>query len=464
MDCPLPRKALARAGLRWFATSSSHSAFQAWGRAWSWFHHFPWLLHHPAVARRSNEHDDRVAHHAAGNEVPVLAVCLRAGGPAVADHDRDHRRLQPLPATRAGPRQSRRRGPPRRIGEHPAASQAKARRPSGSRFALWAFATVVLLFVALPTLIVVPVSLSATEYLQFPPRELTLHWYELFLMHRLDPRDGLEFPDCAGRHGRSHGGRNHGGACARSWPERRWDRKNALVAAPLIVPTIIYAIAILLFFAQFKMNGTFFGLVLAHSALASPYVVIIVSAALYRSDPRLELAAQSLGASRARAIWHVTLPSVRPALATGAAFAFLTSFDDATVSFFLANLSDKTLPRKMFENLQFFISPVLAVVATLIDAFHSRAHRGRTDCAAPPSGSRQESSSGSTWLTERRVQDRSRMTRPSRRGAVARGGASFDRWRPVVGGSCDQQRRTTQAFAALGNCGECHARRRHGVQ
>jgi len=76
-----------------------------------------------------------------------------------------------------------------------------------------------------------------------------------------------------------------------------------------------------------------------------------VSAALYRTDPSMEMAALSLGANRFQAIWHVTLPTIRPALAAGGIFAFLTSFDDATISFFLANLSDVTLPRKMFENL-----------------------------------------------------------------------------------------------------------------
>ena len=246
---------------------------------------------------------------------------------------------------------------------------ARAPRRSKSRIALLVLSSIVLLFVALPTLIVVPVSLSATEYLSFPPRELTLHWYQLFLTDPgwiratlLSFQIALVVTVVATVVGTM-------AALALVRGLKGGGIVNALVAAPLIVPTIIYAIAILLFFAKFKMNGTFLGLVLAHSALASPYVVIIVSAALYRSDPSLELAAQSLGASRRQAIWHVTLRSVRPALATGAAFAFLTSFDDATVSFFLANLSDKTLPRKMFENLQFFISPVLAVVATLLTLF-----------------------------------------------------------------------------------------------
>ena len=107
---------------------------------------------------------------------------------------------------------------------------------------------------------------------------------------------------------------------------------SIFVSGPLIVPTIIYAIAVLLFFSQLHVSGTFLGFVLAHTALASPYVVIIVSAALYRSDPSLELAAMNLGASRARAVWEVTLPSIRPALVAGAARAITSIRSSASRS------------------------------------------------------------------------------------------------------------------------------------
>jgi mannopine transport system permease protein len=243
------------------------------------------------------------------------------------------------------------------------------RRAKLSRLALVLLCTGILLFVALPTLIVVPVSLSATEYLSFPPQEITLKWYQEFLT---DPQwvratvlsiqiafVVMVLATVIGVMAALALVRGLGGG---GW-------FTAVVSAPLIVPTIIYAIAVLLLFSQLHLSGTFQGFVLAHTALASPYVVIITAAALYRSDPSLELAAMSLGASRMRAVWEVTLPAIRPAIATGAAFAFLTSFDDATVSFFLANLRDMTLPRKMFENIQFFISPVLAVVATLLTLF-----------------------------------------------------------------------------------------------
>jgi mannopine transport system permease protein len=257
------------------------------------------------------------------------------------------------------------------MAEMAASLRARPRRRgrTPSRWLLIIVAAIILVFVALPTIIVVPVSLSATEFLSFPPQELTLDWYAMFLT---DPgwirATLLSFQIAAVVTVLTTIiGTLAALALVRGLAGGTWF--GVLVTMPLIIPTIVYAIAVLLFFSQLRVAGTFQGFVLAHTALASPYVVIIVSAALFRSDPSLELAAMNLGASRPRAIWEVTLPAIRPALVTGAAFAFLTSFDDATVSFFLANLSDMTLPRKMFENLQFFISPVLAVVATLLTVF-----------------------------------------------------------------------------------------------
>lgn len=243
-------------------------------------------------------------------------------------------------------------------------------RARPGRVALIVFASLVLAFLAFPTLVIVPVSLSPTEFLAFPPRGLTLRWYGEFFTDPgwlratfLSLRIGITVTVVATVVGTMAAfalvrGLKGGGPLL-----------NALVAAPLVIPTIVYAIAVLLFFGKVGISGSFWSYVLAHSALAVPYVVLIVSAALYRVDASTELAALSLGASRFQAIWHVTLPAIRPALATGGIFAFLTSFDDAVVSFFLANLSDVTLPRKMFENLQFYVSPVLAVVATLLTLF-----------------------------------------------------------------------------------------------
>ncbi|MBX3529611.1 MAG: ABC transporter permease [Rhizobiaceae bacterium] len=239
-----------------------------------------------------------------------------------------------------------------------------------ARIFVWGLAGLVLVFMAIPTLIVIPVSLNTSKYLDFPPEGLTLRWYEEFLTDAkwiaattLSFRIALTVTIASlvvgtmGALALVRGLRGGGVAV------------NALVTAPLIVPGIVYAIAVLLFFTPLGIAGTFWGYVLAHTAISVPYVVLMVSAALYRTDPSMEMAALSLGANRFQAIWHVTLPTIRPALAAGGIFAFLTSFDDATISFFLANLSDVTLPRKMFENLQFYISPTLAAVATLLTIF-----------------------------------------------------------------------------------------------
>lgn len=235
------------------------------------------------------------------------------------------------------------------------------------RIFLWLVAGFVLLFMAIPTVIVVPVSLNTSQFLDFPPEALTLNWYREYLFDpawraatSLSLRIGLMVTLVTVIVGTM-------GALALVRGLKGGNIVvNTLVTAPLIVPTIVYAIAILLFFTKFRIAGSYWGFVIAHSALAVPYVVLIVSAALYRFDPSTERAAQSLGATRLQAIWYVTLPAIRPALFAGGIFAFLTSFDEAIVSFFLADLTDVTLPRKMFENLQFFVSPVLAAVATLL--------------------------------------------------------------------------------------------------
>jgi mannopine transport system permease protein len=225
----------------------------------------------------------------------------------------------------------------------------------------------ILLFLILPTLIILPISLGGAEFLQFPPQSLSLRWYEEYVS---DP--GWIRPTTFSFEiaiivtlVASVVGTLAALALVRGSLRGR-PALNALVIAPLIVPAIVYAIAVLFWLGPLRWTGTLHGFVLVHSAMAVPYVVLLVSAALYRVDPSLELAAVSLGASRGRAIIGVTLPLVVPAIVAGAAFAFLASFDDATVSFFISGVSDKSLPRKMFENIEFSVSPVVAVVSTLV--------------------------------------------------------------------------------------------------
>lgn len=227
----------------------------------------------------------------------------------------------------------------------------------------------ILAFLILPSVIVVPISLTGADHLEFPPSSLSLRWYEEYLR---DPGwirpTVFSFQIAAIVTVVSTVVGTLAALALVRGAIRGRALLNAAIIAPLIVPVIIYAIAALFWFGPLGWTGTLHGFVLAHSALAAPYVVLIVTAALYRVDPSLELAAMSLGASRARAIRSITLPIVLPAIIAGAVFAFLASFDDATVSFFISGVQDKSLPRKMFENVEFSVSPVVAVVSTLVTA------------------------------------------------------------------------------------------------
>jgi mannopine transport system permease protein len=141
---------------------------------------------------------------------------------------------------------------------------------------------------------------------------------------------------------------------------------QALILAPLIVPHIVVAIALYLQFAPWSLVGTTAGFVLAHTVLAIPYVVLIVSAALTRLDQSLEMAALNLGASPLRTFLEVTVPLTAPAIGAGAIFAFLASFDETIVSFFLSGIENKTLTRKLFEDIDFNLSPIIAAISTII--------------------------------------------------------------------------------------------------
>src|SRR5262249_32591016 len=139
---------------------------------------------------------------------------------------------------------------------------------------------------------------------------------------------------------------------------------DRLAIAPMIVPTIIISVAIYGIFAKLRLIGAWYGIALAHTILALPFVIIILGAALRGLDESLEQAALGLGASRWLAIRRVTLPEIRPSIVTAAVLAFITSFDELVVAMFLAG-SQMTLPKKMFDNIRIEIDPTIAAVSVL---------------------------------------------------------------------------------------------------
>jgi len=225
----------------------------------------------------------------------------------------------------------------------------------------------VLVFLLLPTMLVVPMSFGTNPYLEFPPSGFTLRWYEAYFTDRgwmsatlFSARIAILVALAATVIGTLASlallrGRLRGRAAL-----------QLLIISPVIIPTVVIAIAAFLFFARLRMIGSLPAFVLAHTVLAVPYVVLTVSAALARVDADLDLAAMGLGASRAEAFLRVTLPLILPGVFSGAVFAFIISFDEAVVSFFLSGVHDKTLPRLMFENIELRLTPTIAAVSTLL--------------------------------------------------------------------------------------------------
>ena len=152
----------------------------------------------------------------------------------------------------------------------------------------------------------------------------------------------------------------------------RFPGKNlifALALSPMIIPFIITAIAIYFFYSRLHMVGTISGVVIAHTILAIPYVLVIVSAALKGFDETLERASLSLGANPLKTFLLVTLPVIKPGVISGALFAFITSFDELVVIIFIAGTHAVTLPKRMWDGIRLEIDPTIAAVASLLIIF-----------------------------------------------------------------------------------------------
>lgn len=139
-----------------------------------------------------------------------------------------------------------------------------------------------------------------------------------------------------------------------------------LILSPMIIPVIVTAISIYFLFAKLKLIGTITALVIAHTILAVPYVVVVMTSTLKGFDESLEQASMNLGAGRVRTFFHVTFPIIRPGVLTAALFAFIASFDELIGAMFISGVRAKTLPVQMWDGIRDEINPTISAVATLL--------------------------------------------------------------------------------------------------
>lgn len=229
------------------------------------------------------------------------------------------------------------------------------------------FSAVVLLFLAVPIVIIAVVSFDGGSYAAFPPQRWSLRWYHVVLgSHTWQSGFALSVA-IAGM--ATLLATLLGLLAALALVRGRLPFKRvvyALLLAPMIVPGIITGTAMYFAFSSAVGVGSIPMIALGHTALALPIACIILSATLQGVDTRIEHAAVSLGADRLLVLRRITLPLILPGLITAVLFAFLTSFDEFFVAMFFSTPSVSTLPVLVWATLTYQIDPSVAVVSTLL--------------------------------------------------------------------------------------------------
>ncbi|GHU09244.1 polyamine ABC transporter permease [Betaproteobacteria bacterium] len=229
---------------------------------------------------------------------------------------------------------------------------------------------VVLFFLIAPILVVLPLSFNSGSYFSYPMDGLSLQWYEAAFSSPYWQRafvNSLIIGLASTVIATALGTLAALGLSRAAFPLRTLIMP--LLISPMIIPIVVVAAGFYYIFAPLGLVNSHLGVILAHTALGTPFVVITVTAALLSFDQSLTRAAASLGASPWICFRRVTLPLIAPAVATGAVFAFATSFDEVIVILFVGGPEQVTVPRQMWNGLRDQINPAILAVATLLVLF-----------------------------------------------------------------------------------------------
>ncbi len=232
---------------------------------------------------------------------------------------------------------------------------------------LYGGSALVLFFLMAPILAIVPLSFNGGSFLTYPLQGLSLQWYQEFFTDP-DWTRALKNSFIVGS-ASAVIAIVLGTLASLGLTSTEFRGKGIIMAvllSPMIVPLVITGVGFYFFFAPLGLTASYTGLILAHTALATPFVVITVTATLQGFDHNLVRASASLGASPVTTFFQVILPLIAPGVASGGLFAFATSFDEVVVVLMVAGPEQRTLPREMFSGIRENISPTITAVATVM--------------------------------------------------------------------------------------------------
>ena len=239
--------------------------------------------------------------------------------------------------------------------------------PHKQRLWLYVLTALILIFLVLPTLIVIPMSFSSANSLAFPPPGWSMRWYESFfgqekwlLSTWVSLRVAFGTMILATTLGTAAAYGLHVGSFA-----LRGTISSVLIA-PLAIPSILLAIGMFFVYASGGLLNSMLGLVIAHTLVATPFVLITMTAGFKTYDLSQEMVARSLGASRLKAFFTITLPQLKFSVISAALLAFIVSFDEVVISVFISAGPNSTLTKVMFSTLRDDVDPTIAAVSTLM--------------------------------------------------------------------------------------------------
>ncbi|MDQ0471993.1 ABC transporter permease [Labrys wisconsinensis] len=229
-------------------------------------------------------------------------------------------------------------------------------------------AWLLLAFLFVPVLVVVPVALTDQDYLSLPQHGISFSHFAALLV----PGNGwlasigtsLAIAAVASLVATAAGAAYAMGV----WTMKGWwpSLTRLVLLAPMIVPPIVYAVGIFRLWARLDLLDTPTGVVLVHVVLCLPFTVLAVGASLSNLDPAIVRAARSLGARPPTVFRRIVLPNIRLGVAAAALFAFVTSWDEITVTLFITSRHVVTLPRRIWTSITDSVDPALAAIASVL--------------------------------------------------------------------------------------------------
>ncbi len=231
----------------------------------------------------------------------------------------------------------------------------------------YTFCGLVCFFLIMPNFIVVPISFSGARFLEFPPKQYSYQWYlnyfesEEWLAATLTSFEVAFLVTILAT--------TVGSLAAYGLIRGRFPGKsiiNSFIISPMVTPVLVTAVAVYKIYSDLGLTGTLIGFTLAHTIMALPFVVIVMTANLRGINVEVEHAARNLGANRITTLRRVVIPLALPGMISAGLFAFLISFDELIIALFISSPTLSTLPKKLWDGIRTEINPTIAAVSTLL--------------------------------------------------------------------------------------------------